>query len=118
MLTWTILILEIFDMENQELLKRWRLILGQTVQEQLDGYSSQVSASTKMSELGSRLSQVFTYLSDISCGTMTSSEGDYVLLTAVSSKKLSNEELATIENYLKTETGSENVTVQITQPKK
>ncbi len=104
------------DSKDEELDEKDKQL--ESLQEQLDGYSSQVSASAKMSELGSRLSQVFTYLSDISCGTMTSSEGDYVLLTAVSSKKLSNEELATIENYLKTETGSEKVTVQITQPKK
>ena len=58
MLTWTILILEIFDMENQELLKRWRLILGQTVQEQLDGYGAGGMSQDELL-MDSALSQIY-----------------------------------------------------------
>ena len=86
--------------------------------EQIESYNSQVSASAKMSELNQKLAGVFTYLSDISCGTMTNADGDYILLSAKASRKLTADELETIENYIKSETGTDSVTLQITQPKK
>ncbi len=85
---------------------------------QIDEYNSQTTDSAKMSELGKKLGDVFTYLSDISCGTMTGAEGDYILLSAKSSKKLTDEEVQTIENFIKSETGTKEVKLQITQPKK
>ena len=88
------------------------------LQDMIENYQSQVSVSVKMSELDTKLTSVFTYLSDVSCGTMTSADGDYILLTASAERKLTEQERETIENFVRTETGSENVTLQISEPKK
>ena len=71
-----------------------------------------------MQAVSSGVKDVFAYLSDVSCGSMTGEQGSYVMLCAKSSKKLTDDELETIENYVKSQTGAENVTLQITQPKK
>ena len=85
---------------------------------EIDDYQSQISESAKMSELDKKIGEVFTYLSDISCGTLTNSGGDQTVLFAKAERKLTDEEIKTIENYIRNETGTEKVYLQIEQPKK
>lgn len=86
--------------------------------EQVESYRSQQAANVDMQAVSSGVKDVFAYLSNVSCGSMTGEQGSYVMLCAKSSKKLTDDELETIENYVKSQTGAENVTLQITQPKK
>ena len=85
---------------------------------EIDDYQSQISESAKMSELDKKIGEVFTYLSDISCGTLTNSGGDQAVLFAKAERKLTDEEIKTIENYIRNETGTQTVYLQIEQPKK
>ena len=71
-----------------------------------------------MSELDKKIGEVFTYLSDISCGTLPNSGGDQAVLFAKAERKLTDEEIKTIENYIRNETGTQTVYLQIEQPKK
>lgn len=57
--------------------------------------------------------QIFTKLKECSVGYMSDSEGEYILLTASAAEPMSEGEIETLENWLRTETGLDRVTVYI-----
>lgn len=58
-------------------------------------------------------SAIFPKLYDCSCGIMSDANGEYLLLSANSHEPLSDSEVVIVENWLKTETESENVKASV-----
>ena len=87
------------------------------LRKELESQQEQSENALDTALLRSKVQGVFTYLSDISVGIMTGESADHIQLTAVSERKLTADELKTIENYLLTETGLEQARLDITQPK-
>ena len=61
-------------------------------------------------------SRIFTNLSNCSCGIMSDSNGEYILLTATVKEPLSAEEEQTIKNWLSTESNLSRIEVYIYLP--
>lgn len=90
----------------------------ESLKKTVEGYEDSAASWAELTNLSSKVTSVFTYLSDVSCGIMTGEDGEYILLCAASEKKLTTDELETIENYLLTQTGLAHARLDITQPKK
>lgn len=90
----------------------------ESLKKTVEGYEDSAESWAELTNLSSKVTSVFTYLSDVSCGIMTGEDGEYILLCAASEKKLTTDELETIENYLLTQTGLAHARLDITQPKK
>ena len=72
-------------------------------QAQLDEMNDALSAQIDCKKLAEDSSHIFTKLSDCSCGIMSDSNGEYILLTAAVKEPLSAEEEQIIKNWLLTE---------------
>ena len=67
----------------------------------------------KLQALSAAAPRIFTKLEACSVGYMSDSEGEFILLTASASEPMSAGEIETLENWLRTETGLDRVTVYI-----
>ncbi len=83
-------------------------------QKQLDEMKSTAASLPDMKKLSEKAAAIFTEVSDIGCGIMTDSEGEYVLLCGTTKKALSADKQQTIKNWLKTETGASRAVLKIT----
>ena len=63
--------------------------------------------------LSEKTAAVFTKLTDVRCGLMAGEKGNVLLLKASVSGELSEEETETIKNFLKAESGVEDVELEI-----
>ena len=90
----------------------------ESLKKTVEGYEDSAASWAELTNISSKVTSVFTYLPDVSCGIMTGEDGEYILLCAASEKKLTTDELETIENYLLTQTGLAHARLDITQPKK
>ena len=72
-------------------------------QAQLDEMDNALTSQIDCKKLVEDSSCIFTKLSNCSCGIMSDSNGEYVLLTATVKESLSAEEKQTIKNWLLTE---------------
>ena len=83
-------------------------------QKKLDEMKSTAASQPDMKRLSEKAAAIFTEISDIGCGIMTDSEGEYVLLCGTTKKALSADKQQTIKNWLKTETGASRAVLKIT----
>ena len=72
-------------------------------QTQLDKMDDALSSQIDCKKLAEDSRRIFTKLSDCSCGIMSDSNGEYILLTAAVKEPLSEEEEQTIKNWMLTE---------------
>lgn len=72
----------------------------QKLQTQLDEMNNALTSQIDCKKLAEDSSRIFTKLSDCSCGIMSDSNGEYILLTATVKEPLSAEEEQTIKNWL------------------
>ena len=84
-----------------------------TVNRQLEDVMSSPDPADKLQTLCETAPQIFTKLEECSVGYMSDSEGEYILLTASAAEPMSEGEIETLENWLRTETGLDRVTVYI-----
>ncbi len=87
------------------------------LEKSLEDYQNATTSSEAATQLSKKAESVFTYLSDIYCGVLSSADGEYIQMTATSERKLTDEEKETIENYLKAESGEERAVLVISEPK-
>ena len=83
------------------------------VNRQLEDVMSSPDPADKLQTLCETAPQIFTKLKECSVGYMSDSEGEYILLTASAAEPMSEGEIETLENWLRTETGLDRVTVYI-----
>ena len=84
-----------------------------TVNRQLEDVTSSPDPADQLQTLCETAPQIFTKLKECSVGYMSDSEGEYILLTASAAEPMSEGEIETLENWLRTETGLDRVTVYI-----
>lgn len=84
-----------------------------TVNRQLEDVMSSPAPADQLQTLCETAPQIFTKLKECSVGYMSDSEGEYILLTASAAEPMSEGEIETLENWLRTETGLDRVTVYI-----
>lgn len=84
-----------------------------TVNRQLEDVMSSPDPADQLQTLCETAPQIFTKLKECSVGYMSDSEGEYILLTASAAEPMSQGEIETLENWLRTETGLDRVTVYI-----
>lgn len=75
---------------------------------------SQITSKVDGKRISENAQKIFTKLSDCSCGIMSDTSGDYILLTANVEKALTDDECSTIKNWLITESGISKAELQIT----
>ncbi|MCI6488385.1 MAG: DUF389 domain-containing protein [Clostridiales bacterium] len=80
---------------------------------QLEEMRSSPDPADKLQALSAAAPRIFTKLETCSVGYMSDSEGEFILLTASASEPMSAGEIETLENWLRTETGLDRVTVYI-----
>ena len=80
---------------------------------QLEEMRSSPDPADKLQALSAAAPRIFTKLEACSVGYMSDSEGEFILLTASASEPMSAGEIETLENWLRTETGLDRVTVYI-----
>ena len=80
---------------------------------QLEEMRSSPDPADKLQALSATAPRIFTKLEACSVGYMSDSEGEFILLTASASEPMSAGEIETLENWLRTETGVDRVTVYI-----
>ena len=80
---------------------------------QLEDVMSSPDPADKLQALSDAAPRIFTKLEACSVGYMSDSEGEYILLTASAAEPMSEGEIETLENWLRTETGLDRVTVYI-----
>lgn len=83
-------------------------------QKKLDEMKSTAASQPDMKKLSEKAAAIFTEISDISCGIMTDSDGEYILLCGTAKKALSADKQQTVKNWLVTETGVSRATINIT----
>lgn len=83
------------------------------VNRQLEDVMSSPDPADQLQTLCETAPQIFTKLKECSVGYMSDSEGEYILLTASAAEPMSEGEIETLENWLRTETGLDRVTVYI-----
>ncbi len=93
------------------------------LQEQLDAEKAkneELEASLKgqidCALLSEKAAAIFTKLTDVRCGLMFSENGNTLLLTGKTSAPLTADEIETIQNFLKTESGVSEIELQIDTP--
>lgn len=84
-----------------------------TVNRQLEDVMSSPAPADQLQTLCETAPQIFTKLKECSVGYMSDSEGKYILLTASAAEPMSEGEIETLENWLRTETGLDRVIVYI-----
>ena len=84
-----------------------------TVNRQLEDVLSSPDPADQLQTLCETAPQIFTKLKECSVGYMSDSEGEYILLTASAAEPMSEGEIETLENWLRTETGLDRVKVYI-----
>lgn len=83
------------------------------VNRQLEDVMSSPDPADQLQTLCETAPQIFTKLKECSVGYMSDSEGEYILLTASAAEPMSEGEIETLENWLRTETGLDRVKVYI-----
>ena len=83
------------------------------VNRQLEDVMSSPDPADQLQTLCETAPQIFTKLKECSVGYMSDSEGEYILLTASAAEPMSEGEIETLENWLRTETGLDRVIVYI-----
>ena len=83
------------------------------VNRKLNDYESSPDPADKLKTLCETAPQIFTRLEACSVGYMSGSEGEYLLLTAAVTEPMSDAEIETLKNWLRTETGLDRVKVYI-----
>lgn len=83
-------------------------------QEKINNLENQLKSRVDCKEIAENSQKIFTKLSDCSCGIMSDTNGDYILLTATAEKSLTDDESNTIKNWLITESGISKAELQIT----
>ncbi len=66
--------------------------------------------------LSEKVAAIFTKLTDVRCGLMFGENGNTILLTGKASAPLTIDEMETIQNFLKTESGISEIELQIDTP--
>lgn len=83
------------------------------LQSQLEELEAAQNAQPDCGKLVRQASQIFTKLSDCSCGILWDDQGECLYLRGSVSESVTAQEMETVENWLRTETGVQRVTVEI-----
>ena len=75
--------------------------------------SEKLEGQVDTSLIAEKAAAVFTKLTDVRCGLISGKDGNYILLLAHTSKALTGEEKKTISNFVKAESGVENIQLMI-----
>lgn len=78
--------------------------------------SEKLEGQTDTASIAEKTAAIFTELTDVRCGLISGKEGDYVLLLAHAPEALSGEETERIRNFVRVESGIENVELLIDSP--
>lgn len=82
-------------------------------QSRLEKLEAERNAQPDCGKLARQASRIFTKLSDCSVGVLWDDQGEYLYLRGTASEPLTAPEVETIENWLRTETGIQRVSVEI-----
>lgn len=82
-------------------------------QKKIDEMQSSADSKPDMKELSEKAAAIFTEISDIGCGVMTDTNGEYILLCGTSNKEISADKQQTIKNWLTTESGITRAEINI-----
>ena len=85
----------------------------EALKETVASYEASEATAVDCESLAKNASAIFIKLNACSCGVMTDSRGEYILLTASVTEELSDDERQVIENWLKTETGFQRVKLMV-----
>ncbi len=66
--------------------------------------------------ISEKAAAIFTKLTDVRCGLMFGENGNTILLTGKAAAPLTADEIETIQNFLKTESGISEIEMQIDIP--
>ncbi|MDD6395906.1 MAG: DUF389 domain-containing protein [Firmicutes bacterium] len=80
---------------------------------ELEQLESSAAAKLDFNKMAEDAESIFPKLSNCSCGIMTDSEGEYIIMAANTKKNLTKSEIQIIENWLKTESGLERAKLWI-----
>ncbi len=84
--------------------------------EKNESLSESIEGQVDCASLAKMTESVFTKLRGVSCGIMSGANGSRVLLTGSSSAALTDDELDTISNFLKAESGLDSADIEISVP--
>ncbi len=82
-------------------------------QKKIDEMQSSADSKPDMKALSEKAAAIFTEISDIGCGVMTDTNGEYILLCGTSNKEISADKQQTIKNWLTTESGIARAEINI-----
>lgn len=83
----------------------------ETLEKELKGFETAQNQVTDCQMLAQKAQTIFTEIKACSCGIMSDTEGDYVMVVAEVPEPLSEEEQSTITRWIQTETGLERVEI-------
>ena len=83
----------------------------ETLEKELKGFETAQNQVTDCQILAQKAQTIFTEIKACSCGIMSDTEGDYVMVVAEVPEPLSEEEQSTITRWIQTETGLERVEI-------
>ena len=83
----------------------------ETLEKELKGFETAQNQVTDCQMLAQKTQTIFTEIKACSCGIMSDTEGDYVMVVAEVPEPLSEEEQSTITRWIQTETGLERVEI-------
>ncbi len=75
--------------------------------------SADIAGRTDCASVAKKASEIFTKLTDVRCGLMCGEDKNTVLLTCKTQYDLSDDEIKTIENFVKAESGTDDVEIKI-----
>ena len=78
-------------------------------QEKLDALENSAAVKLDFQALSQKAEQIFTDLTNCSCGITGDADGEYIVLTADTKRALTDAEIQVIENWLRSESGLEQV---------
>lgn len=81
----------------------------------LDELENTVAAKLDFTDIAQKAESIFTDLSGCSCGMIADESGEYIILAASIQREFSDSEIAIIENWLKTESGINQVKLFLNQ---
>ena len=78
-------------------------------QMRLDELENTAAATLDFANIAQKAATIFTDLTDCSCGLIANESGEYIILSANIQKEFTDSELTILENWLKTESGINQV---------
>lgn len=106
----TIAIQENTILELQDQLEETRVQLAD-LEKSVADYETQQQEAVQCQEIARKAQAIFSGISSCSCGVMSDTEGEYMMLVAEVEEPFTEEERQTLTNWLKSETGMDRIEI-------